>query len=98
MASSFLKKLLFNILRVFVTGLLLFFIFKTINIEGLLLTLNNIKYEYFLLGLSYFIIYPLIGIERWRHMISFHKSLWLIVNKPKRLNFVKVSFSRLVLT
>ncbi len=57
-------------LSLLLTLLIFSLIFKSIDLNSFKEAVTQINYRYLLLALSYFLIYPFIGIERWRRMVT----------------------------
>jgi uncharacterized protein (TIRG00374 family) len=52
-----------------ITAFIFVLIFRSIDLDAFWDALSRIDYFYFFLALGYFLVYPLIAIERWRRMV-----------------------------
>jgi len=66
------KRKIFSLL---LTVLIFVLIFRNIDIESFLNSIPHIRVNYLFFALAYFLIYPFVGIERWRVMIQLRHSL-----------------------
>jgi len=62
-------------IALFFTVLIFVLIFRSINFHAFLDSLYHLNYGYLMAALAYFLIYPFIGIERWRSMVNIRFSL-----------------------
>jgi len=62
-------------ISLFVTLIIFVLIFRSIDFQVFLESLRNLNVGYLIAALSYFLVYPFIGIERWRSMVNIRFSL-----------------------
>lgn len=58
-----------RLISLFVTLLILFLIFRNISLASFAQAVSHINYFYLTMALLYFLVYPIVGIERWRWMV-----------------------------
>lgn len=82
---------LFNILRFIVTGVLVYIIFKKINLQNTIITIKKADIKFIFLGIIVFFFFHLITVFRWKFML-FKSSLNLAYLKLLKFHFISLFF------